>query len=132
MSTDQLVETIVIRPTVTLTPTAKHSGLTSEYSFKPLSNLIYMRDQQITTAKGIVMGHLKTPQRRLETEVMHFAFSKLGEMPIRFFRSFAQHQDALVDLLWEKYATSFRSILACLHTCGWLKRFNALQDYGLG
>jgi hypothetical protein len=79
MSTDQLIETIVIRPTVTLIPTNQHTGLTSEYSFKPLSNLIYMRDQQITTAKGIVMGHLKTPQRHLETEVMHFAFSKLGE-----------------------------------------------------
>ena len=78
MSTDQLIETIMIRPTVTLIPTEQHTGLTSAYSFEPLMNLIYMRDQQITTAKGIVMGHLKTPQRRLETKVMYFAFSKLG------------------------------------------------------
>ena len=78
MSTEQLIETIMIRPTVTLIPTNQHTGLTSEYSFKPLSNLIYMRDQQITTVKGIVLGCLKTPQRRLETAVMHFAFSKLG------------------------------------------------------
>lgn len=83
MSTDQLIETIMIRPTVTLIPTDQHTGLTSAYSFEPLSNLIYMRDQQITTARGIVMGHLKTPQRRLETEVMKFAFTKLGARPSR-------------------------------------------------
>lgn len=78
MSTDQLIETIMIRPTVKLIPTEQNTGLTSAYSFQPLSNLIYMRDQQITTARGIVMGHLKTPQRRLENEVMRFAFTKLG------------------------------------------------------
>ena len=78
MSTEQLIDTIVIHPTVTLTPSFRDTGLTSTYSFQPLSNLVYMRDQQITTAKGIVLGSLRSSQRQLEVELMQFVFRKLG------------------------------------------------------
>lgn len=40
--------------------------------------LQYTRDQQITTAKGIVMGRLRSLQRQNEVEVMQFCFEKLG------------------------------------------------------
>jgi hypothetical protein len=53
--------------------------LTASYTFEPLSNLVYTRDQQITTCKGIVMGRLRSQQRQKEVELMHYCFRKLGE-----------------------------------------------------
>ena len=78
MSVHQLIETILINPTVHLAPSYRDTGLTATYSFMPLSNLVYTRDQQITTAKGIVMGRLRSPQRGLEVQLMKFCFDKLG------------------------------------------------------
>lgn len=78
MSVPQLIDTILINPTVHLAPSYRDTGLTATYSFKPLSNLVYTRDQQITTAKGIVMGRLRSPQRNLEVSLMEFCFQKLG------------------------------------------------------
>jgi arginine deiminase len=81
MSTEQLIDSIMIHPTVTLSPSFRDTGLTSTYSFQPLANLVYMRDQQITTCKGIVLGRLRSEQRQLEVELMNFAFNKLGAPP---------------------------------------------------
>lgn len=78
MSVPQLIDTILINPTVHLVPSYRDTGLTATYSFKPLSNLVYTRDQQITTAKGIIMGRLRSPQRNLEVSLMKFCFQKLG------------------------------------------------------
>lgn len=78
MSVHQLIETILINPTVHLAPSYRDTGLTATYSFMPLANLVYTRDQQITTAKGIVMGRLRSPQRGLEVSLMKFCFEKLG------------------------------------------------------
>lgn len=81
MSVTQLIDIILINPTVTLTPSGRDTGLTASYTFQPLSNLVYTRDQQITTARGIVMGRLRSPQRQREVELMRFCLRKLG-MPI--------------------------------------------------
>lgn len=81
MSTTQLIDTIMINPTVLLRPSYRDTGLTATYSFQPLSNLVYTRDQQITTCNGIVMGRLRSAQRQLEVELMKFCFKKLG-MPV--------------------------------------------------
>jgi arginine deiminase len=81
MSVTQLIDIILINPTVTLTPSGRDTGLTASYTFQPLSNLVYTRDQQITTGKGIVMGRLRSPQRQREVELMRFCLRKLG-MPI--------------------------------------------------
>lgn len=51
MSTSQLVDTIMINPTVIITPSQRDTGLSAAYGFHPLSNLVYTRDQQITTCK---------------------------------------------------------------------------------
>jgi N-dimethylarginine dimethylaminohydrolase len=53
--------------------------LTASYTFEPLSNLVYTRDQQVTTCKGIVMGRLRSAQRQKEVELMSYCFRKLGE-----------------------------------------------------
>eukprot|EP00878_Enallax_costatus_P010464 GHUV01010925.1.p1 GENE.GHUV01010925.1~~GHUV01010925.1.p1 ORF type:complete len:467 (+),score=159.73 GHUV01010925.1:196-1596(+) len=81
MSTSQLIEICLINPTVTLLPSYRDTGLTASYTFEPLSNLVYTRDQQITTCKGIVMGRLRSQQRQKEVELMQFCFRKLG-LPI--------------------------------------------------
>lgn len=38
------------------------TGFTASYAFDPLSNLVFTRDQQITTRKGIVMSRLRSAQ----------------------------------------------------------------------
>ena len=47
----QLVDTIMINPTVIITPSQRDTGLSAAYGFHPLSNLVYTRDQQITTCR---------------------------------------------------------------------------------
>jgi arginine deiminase len=81
MSVTQLIDIILINPTVTLTPSGRDTGLTASYTFEPLSNLVYTRDQQVTTARGIVMGRLRSAQRQREVELMRFCLRKLG-MPV--------------------------------------------------
>jgi arginine deiminase len=39
---------------------------------------VYTRDQQIVTARGVIMGRLATPQREMETEVMRLVWRALG------------------------------------------------------
>eukprot|EP00879_Flechtneria_rotunda_P005256 GHRR01005541.1.p1 GENE.GHRR01005541.1~~GHRR01005541.1.p1 ORF type:complete len:392 (+),score=108.32 GHRR01005541.1:604-1779(+) len=81
MGTSQLIEICLINPTVTLIPSYRDTGLTASYTFEPLSNLVYTRDQQITTCKGIVMGRLRSQQRQREVDLMRYCFRKLG-LPI--------------------------------------------------
>ncbi|GAB4818895.1 hypothetical protein N2152v2_005941 [Parachlorella kessleri] len=78
MSIPQLIDTILTNPTVNLSPSYRDTGLTATYNIEPLSNLVYTRDQQITTCRGIVMGRLRSPQRNLEVSLMKFCLTKLG------------------------------------------------------
>ncbi|TAL46722.1 hypothetical protein EPN87_04605 [archaeon] len=45
-------------------------------------NLFYMRDQQFTTDRGVVMGGMKFEQRRYEPNITRLAFEQLGIRPI--------------------------------------------------
>jgi hypothetical protein len=47
MSVTQLIDLILINPTVSLAPSYRDTGLTASYTFEPLSNLVYTRDQQV-------------------------------------------------------------------------------------
>jgi arginine deiminase len=78
MSSSQLVDLIMTNPTVHISPTQRDTHFTAAYSFKPLSNMVFTRDQQIVTKKGIVMCKLSSPQRQNEVELMKFCFKKLG------------------------------------------------------
>eukprot|EP00172_Hildenbrandia_rubra_P001891 Plantae.Rhodophyta-Hildenbrandia_rubra.ctg2512.p1 GENE.Plantae.Rhodophyta-Hildenbrandia_rubra.ctg2512~~Plantae.Rhodophyta-Hildenbrandia_rubra.ctg2512.p1 ORF type:complete len:407 (+),score=91.77 Plantae.Rhodophyta-Hildenbrandia_rubra.ctg2512:301-1521(+) len=78
MSKWQLVDIIMTIPTVTIKRSLRDTGFTASYRFEPLSNIIFARDQQVTTAKGIVMARLSSPQRQREVDVMEFVFKKLG------------------------------------------------------
>lgn len=53
MSIHQLIDTILINPTVHLSPSYRDTGLSASYTFKPLSNLVYTRDQQVLFSQAV-------------------------------------------------------------------------------
>lgn len=78
MSSQQLVDIVLTHPTVTVTPSPRDTGFVASYRFEPLSNIIFVRDQQITTHKGIVMARLRSSQRKREVDILEFALRKKG------------------------------------------------------
>ena len=47
-------------------------------TFSPLGNLVFCRDQQITTKRGVVIGRSRTSQRKYEHIIMKQVFKNLG------------------------------------------------------
>ncbi len=79
----ELLSIILQQPSVTLASTGTHNtGLKASYRVDPLMNLYFMRDQAITTARGLVIGHFNSVQREPETAIARFAYKKLGISPI--------------------------------------------------
>ena len=77
-SPEQLVDIVLCGPTVHVMPSFRDTGFTARYSFEPLTNVQFTRDQQVTTARGIVMARLRSPQRQCESELLDFCFRKVG------------------------------------------------------
>eukprot|EP00727_Mastigamoeba_balamuthi_P007426 m51a1_g3303 putative arginine deiminase (421) ;mRNA; f:315782-317272 len=78
-SSDELASIILTRPLVLLQKQSRGDILYIEgVQLRPLANLVFVRDQQIVTARGLVIGNLNTPQRRAEAEVMEIVFELLG------------------------------------------------------
>jgi arginine deiminase len=79
----ELVRIILQCPTVrlrySLVPNMRY---TASYELSPVMNLYFCRDQQITTAKGVVMSRMNSEQRAVETEILRFVLGKLGIQPI--------------------------------------------------
>jgi hypothetical protein len=79
MSPETLAQVVLCRPTVTLGKSSFNTPLkVMTVSFRPMSNLVFTRDQQITTARGVVVGRLMAEQRAHEIEVMGVVLQKLG------------------------------------------------------
>ncbi|KAL6063433.1 Arginine deiminase [Balamuthia mandrillaris] len=78
MDSESLYNLIMCNPTVTLTQAKKHAPVKASYTFQPLGNLVFTRDQQISTCRGIVMANMRPAVRRAEVEVMKLCFKKLG------------------------------------------------------
>lgn len=79
----ELVKIIFQQPTVKLTSTGGHNtGYVASYTLNPVMNLYFMRDQVMTTPKGLALGQFNADQRRVETEIARFAYKKLGVEPI--------------------------------------------------
>ncbi len=73
-----MIDIIVTQPTIKLKRTASNTYIeTRDISFAPLGNLVFCRDQQITTRKGVVIGRLRSSQRAFETTVMTQAYKNL-------------------------------------------------------
>ncbi|HBS48328.1 TPA: hypothetical protein DEO28_00595 [Candidatus Dependentiae bacterium] len=79
-----LVRIILEHPTIHLrNSTEKNTKFVAEpYQSYPLMNMHFLRDQQITTDKGVVLGKMNSVQRAHEVDVTEFAFNKLGIKPI--------------------------------------------------
>ena len=59
MSIHQLIDTILINPTVHLSPSYRDTGLSASYTFKPLSNLVYTRDQQVLFSQAVCFSCIR-------------------------------------------------------------------------
>lgn len=79
LSADDLVDIILTRPTVRLRKSPLNTPLVvTTVEKQPVGNLVFCRDQQIATAKGVVIGKLNSSQREAETSIMKYIFEKLG------------------------------------------------------
>ena len=78
-SKKNLMNVILTRPSLKLKHTETDTYIEStSINFYPLGNLVFCRDQQITTKKGIVIGKTRTTQRRYEHMIMRQAFKNIG------------------------------------------------------
>jgi arginine deiminase len=79
----ELVSIILQCPTVRLRPSlVANTRYSASYEVAPVMNLYFCRDQQITTARGVVVGRMNSEQRMVETRIMGFVLRKLGIRPI--------------------------------------------------
>ena len=83
LSKDHLIDLLLLHPSVTITVDKSSTGFSiTEIPVSPLSNIVFTRDQQITTAKGVVFGRLAAPQRRFESFLMEAVYRQLGVAPL--------------------------------------------------
>lgn len=79
-----LVNIIFERPIVNLAKSNEKNTkfVVKGYIASPVMNMHFLRDQQITTDKGIVMAKMNSMQRSHEVDITEFVFKKLGINPI--------------------------------------------------
>ena len=78
-----LMNVILTRPKITLKFIDTDTYIeTSSITFCPLGNLVFCRDQQITTKKGVVIGRSRTNQRKYEHIIMKQVFKNLKVEPV--------------------------------------------------
>jgi len=79
LSEDQLIDVILNNPKYILSPTELNTFIEPKIiSFSPLGNLIFCRDQQITTKKGVVISRARSSQRIGEHKIMKQVFTNLN------------------------------------------------------
>jgi len=79
LTNDQLVDVVLTNPIYKLKPSLINTMVESTLvSYNPLGNLIFCRDQQITTAKGVVIGRAIARQRMREHKIMKQVFENLN------------------------------------------------------
>lgn len=82
LSAESLVDIILLRPRVHVSETKTNTHRKATYEAAPLMNLMFLRDQLITTRQGIVLGRMHSPQREHEPLIIKFVLQKLGVKPI--------------------------------------------------
>lgn len=67
LSNRNLVDVILSEPIIHLAPGSRNTALvTKSVEIHDSNNMVFMRDQQITTRRGVIMGQFQAPQRRRE------------------------------------------------------------------
>lgn len=75
----QLIDIILMRPIVRLEKDGSNTDfIVSDISIRPVSNLCFCRDQQITTDKGVVMCRMQSQVRSYETVILKEIWKHLG------------------------------------------------------
>lgn len=78
MTGDDLFTCLMTKPNVKLKPNqTSDTAFIANYEFSPIMNLMFTRDQQITTDKGIIMGKMKLEHRTPETKITKYVWNKL-------------------------------------------------------
>ena len=78
-SKKNLINVILTRPTMKLKHIETDTFIEStSITFSPVGNMVFCRDQQITTKKGVVIGTSRTSQRKYEHIIMKQVFQNLG------------------------------------------------------
>ena len=78
-SKKNLMNVILTRPTMKLKHINTDTFIEStSITFCPVGNIVFCRDQQITTKKGVVIGCSRTSQRKYEHIIMKQVFNNLG------------------------------------------------------
>lgn len=77
-----LVRTVLLQPNLILKKTPTNTFVTADYNANPVMNLYFSRDQLITTAKGVVVTNLNSPQREIETKILALCLKKMGVKPV--------------------------------------------------
>lgn len=81
-SDDDLIEIILNKPTCHLASESINTHLIlKSVQFQPLGNLIFCRDHQIITPRGVIIGSLNAEQRKREVEMIK-AFYELLQVPV--------------------------------------------------
>ena len=74
-----LINIILTRPTIKLKHIDTDTYIEStSITFNPLGNIVFCRDQQITTKKGVIIGSSRTSQRKYEHIIMKQIFENIG------------------------------------------------------
>eukprot|EP01027_Heterolobosea_sp_BB2_P016491 GEZU01023484.1.p1 GENE.GEZU01023484.1~~GEZU01023484.1.p1 ORF type:complete len:746 (+),score=224.03 GEZU01023484.1:179-2416(+) len=82
MSIDQLCRVIITNPIITLSNNDENLPIVvTDVKISPMANLHFTRDQQIVTAKGVVMGDMQY-LRKGEVELMKYCHEVLGNKVI--------------------------------------------------
>lgn len=84
LSKDHLIDLIFLHPSLIIDVNSKSStGFHyDKIPLSPLANTVFTRDQQITTANGVVIGRFGAEQRRDENDLMSFVWPQLGVNPV--------------------------------------------------
>lgn len=84
LSKDHIIDLIFMHPSVKID--VDHNSSTGFHyetlPLRPLANTVFTRDQQITTAKGVVIGRFGAQQRREENKLMNLVWPEIGVEPI--------------------------------------------------
>ncbi len=82
-SNDDLVEIILNRPTCHLsTETINTHLVLKSVQFQPMGNMIFCRDHQIITPKGIIICALNSEQRKKEVDLIRWFYQLLEIKPL--------------------------------------------------
>ena len=73
-----LLKTVMMQPSIAHQYDNKNTMFRADVNINPVYNMMFQRDQQITTDKGIIIGNMNSYQRGSETEIMQTVFNNLG------------------------------------------------------